>query len=68
MAKKKGKNQNPSRSSGKPKNLRALYAQLRGEFTAADLQKFTEIEEGIPLEKVIGDMEEIHRKIARKRA
>jgi hypothetical protein len=68
MAKKK-KNTNPKRSpNSKPRNLRAIYAQLRREFTAADLQKFTEIEEGIPAEQVIGEMEEIHRKYSRKRA
>jgi len=62
MAKKK-KNTNPQRSANsKARNLRAIYAQLRREFTAADLQKFTEIEEGIPAEQVIAEMEEIHRK------
>ncbi len=68
MAKKK-KNTNSQRSpNSKPRNLRAIYAQLRREFTAADLQKFTEIDEGIPIEQVIAEMEEIHRKYSRKRA
>jgi hypothetical protein len=38
-----------------------LYAKMRQQFTAADLQKYTEIEPGIPLESVIAEMEQIHR-------
>jgi hypothetical protein len=47
--------------------LREIYARLREEFTAADLQKYTEIEEGIPMEQVIAEMEAIHRKESQKR-
>lgn len=32
----------------KRETLREIYARYRREFTAADLQKYTEIEEGIP--------------------
>jgi len=53
--------------SNEDKELKAIYDQYRREFSAADLQKYTEIEEGIPLEKVIAEMEEIHRKITQKR-
>jgi hypothetical protein len=49
------------------KNLRALYAEMRKQFTAEDLQKYTELEEGIPAEKVLAQMERIHRKYSRKR-
>lgn len=45
--------------------LKALYEQKRKEFSAADLQKFTEIDEGIPAEDVIAELEEIHRRHAR---
>jgi hypothetical protein len=38
-----------------------LYAKMRQQFTAADLQKYTEIEPGVPLENVIAEMEQIHR-------
>lgn len=47
--------------------LRAFYEKYRHEFTAADLQKYTEIEEGIPLEQIIAEMEEIHREETRKK-
>jgi hypothetical protein len=42
--------------------LQAIYAKSRAEFSAADLQKFTEVEEGVPFEKILGGLEEIHRK------
>jgi hypothetical protein len=46
-----------------PKNatLRQIYARARAEFTAADLQKFTEIDAGIPVEHILADMEAIQR-------
>ncbi len=52
-----------------PKNatLKQIYAIARKEFTAADLQKYTEIEEGIPMEKIIAEMEEIQREETAKK-
>src|SRR5262249_811539 len=44
------------------KELKEIYARSRREFTAADLQKYTVIEKGVPLEKIIAEMEAIHRK------
>ncbi len=49
------------RMSKEEKRLQAIYAKSRREFSAADLQKFTEIEDGIPIEQVIAEMEEIQR-------
>jgi hypothetical protein len=45
-----------------PKNatLKQIYARARAEFTAADLQKYTEIEPMVPFEQVLADMERIH--------
>jgi hypothetical protein len=40
----------------------AFSAWYRQVFSAADLQKYTEIEEGVPLEEVIAEMEEICRR------
>ena len=48
-------------------DLPAIYAKLRKAFTAADLQKYTEIEEGIPVEQVLADLEAIHREETEKR-
>ncbi|MBL8796207.1 MAG: hypothetical protein JNM56_20075 [Planctomycetia bacterium] len=42
-------------------DLRAIYAKYKKEFSAADLQKYTEIEEGIPVEQVIAECEAIQR-------
>jgi hypothetical protein len=52
-----------------PKNatLRQIYAKYRQEFTAADLQKYTEIEPMVPMEQVLEEMERIHRDESRKR-
>ena len=45
-----------------------LYAKMRKKFTAADLQKYTVIEKGIPIEEVLAEMERIQREESRKRA
>jgi len=63
MAKRKNQNTRPTRNKG----LRAIYAKARREFTAADLQKYTEIEVGIPLEKIIEDMEENSSEVCREK-
>jgi hypothetical protein len=47
-------------------NLKTIYAKARRAFTAADLQKYTEIEEGIPAEQVLAKMEALDREITRK--
>ena len=66
MAKRRGeKRQSPSNQPDK--ELQALYAKMRQKFTAADLQKYTEIEPGVPLEKVIAEMEEIHRQVSQSK-
>jgi hypothetical protein len=41
--------------------LRPVYDKFRREFTAADLQKYTESEEGIPAAQLLAELEEIHR-------
>jgi hypothetical protein len=51
----------PRRGGRKGERLQAVYAKSRREFSAADLQKFTVNEEGIPLENVIAAMEKIQR-------
>jgi hypothetical protein len=52
-----------------PKNatLRQIYARARAEFTAADLQKFTEIEVGIPAEQILAELEAIDREEIQRR-
>jgi hypothetical protein len=53
--------------SKEERRLQAIYAKSRREFSAADLQKFTEIEEGVPFEKVLAEVEATHREFMRKR-
>jgi hypothetical protein len=38
-------------------DLKAIYAKVKRSFTAADLQTFTEEDEGIPAEEVVADLE-----------
>jgi len=45
-----------------PEELREAYALARASFTAEDLQRFTEIEEDIPAENVLAEMEEAQKK------
>jgi len=49
-----------------PEELKEAYALGRAAFTANDLQKFTEIEEGFPMEELIKEMEEAQRKADEK--
>ena len=67
MAKRKAdKSRRPRRKEDQ--QLQAIYAKSRREFTAADLQKYTVIEKGIPFEKVFAQLEEIQRNQKRKKA
>jgi hypothetical protein len=51
-----------------PKNatLRQIYAKYRQEFTAADLQQYTESEDGIPVEEILAEMEAVQRAATRR--
>lgn len=46
--------------------LKQIYAQAKREFTAADLQKFTEIEPMVPFAAVVEEMERIHERESRR--
>jgi hypothetical protein len=48
-------------------DLKTIYAKARKSFTAADLQRYTEIEEGIPGEQLLAELEAINREEMRKR-
>lgn len=48
-------------------SLKTIYAKARRAFTAADLQKYTEIEEGIPLEQVLAELKASDAKPLKKR-
>ena len=44
-----------------------VYAAALRAFSAADLQKFTEVEEGVPAEQVLAELEAIYQEETRKR-
>ena len=67
MAKRKP-NKPRRKLSKEDRRLQAIYAKSRREFSAADLQKFTVIEKGIPFEKVLKAMEKIQRNYKPKKA
>lgn len=46
---------------------RQIYAAVKRNFSAADLQKFTEIGPGIPAEKLMAQLEAIHKTESKKR-
>jgi hypothetical protein len=51
----------------KSDDLKTIYAKARRAFTAADLQKYTENEEGIPFDQIIAECERIQREWSKKR-
>lgn len=63
----KRKNGVPQKRTETDEDLRAIYAQYKKDFTAADLQKYTEIEVGIPFQQVIAECEAILRRETGKR-
>ncbi len=42
-----------------PEELAAAYAKVKAEFSAADLQRFTEEDEGILFEDILAELEEL---------
>jgi hypothetical protein len=48
-------------------SLKTIYAKFRRSFTAADLQKFTEIDEGIPARKLLKELQAVDRKALRNK-
>lgn len=50
----------------KSDDLRTIYAKAKKAFTAADLQRVTEIKKGIPGEQLLAELEAIHREETRK--
>jgi hypothetical protein len=47
--------------------LRQIYTAVKRDFSAADLQKFTELEPVMPLDKLVAQMEAIHKAEIKKR-
>lgn len=49
-------------------SLKAIYAKARRAFTAADLQRYTEVEEGIPAREVLAELEAMDKQVKQRRA
>jgi len=52
---------------GKGASLKTIYEKSRRAFTADDLQRFTEVEEGIPADDVLKSLQELDRLASEKR-
>jgi hypothetical protein len=50
-----------------PEELKEAYALAKEAFTAADLQRFTEVDEGVPAEQVLAEMEEIKKQVEQEK-
>jgi len=50
-----------------PEELAEAYRLSREAFTAADLQKYTETDDGVPAEEVLCEMEEQQRRFDAQR-
>lgn len=48
-------------------DLKTIYAKVRRSFRAADLQKYTEIEEGVPAREVVAKLKAMTPARSRKR-
>jgi hypothetical protein len=49
-----------------PEQRAAIMARLKADFSAADLQRFTEVEEDVPMEHLIEGIENLHHRRTRK--
>jgi hypothetical protein len=45
-----------------PEELQEAYALARAAFTADDLQRYTEVDEGIPFEEFLAELEEAQKR------
>jgi hypothetical protein len=67
MSKKKKADDIPRLVVPKNATLKQIYAICRAQFTAADLQKYTEIEPMVPMEQVLAEMERIHQEVTQEK-
>ena len=51
-----------------PEELAQAHALAKAAFTALDLQRFTEVDEGIPMELFMQELEEIQRTLDPRKA
>jgi hypothetical protein len=49
-----------------PEELKEAYRLARESFTAADLQRYTELDEGISADEVLAELEEAQRQFDQK--
>jgi hypothetical protein len=50
-----------------PEELKKIHALFKEQFTAADLQRYTELDEGVPFEDMLKALREKQRKLDEQR-
>ena len=58
----------PEPKKWSPEDLQAAYALAKAAFTADDLQRHTEIDEGVPVEQVLAEMEAVQAQADQRKA
>jgi hypothetical protein len=70
MKKKPSKSKPKANAKAKPKRketLKQIYARVKREFSAADLQRFTVDEPMVPARQVLAELEAINAKYSKRR-
>jgi hypothetical protein len=49
-----------------PEERAALMAKLKAQFSSQDLQRFTEEDEGIPMEQVLDEMKRVYQEAVKR--
>ena len=49
-----------------PEELKEAYALAKAAITAEDLQGYTELEEGVPVDEVLAELEEMHKQYEKR--
>jgi hypothetical protein len=56
----------PERRDFSPEELKEAHALARAAFTAEDLQRYTEVLEGVPAEDVVRELEEVQKQFEQR--
>jgi hypothetical protein len=51
----------PQQRDLSPEQLAEVYALARAAFSAEDLHRYTELDEGVPMDQILAELEEMHK-------
>jgi hypothetical protein len=67
MKKKPSNNRSRAKPKKRKESLREIYARVKREFSAADLQRYTVDEPMVPARQVLAELEAINAKYSKRR-